>query len=39
VRIPINEEKGYDIDKMIVNLLEGMPGRVGKKDFQKREND
>ena len=28
MRIAINEETGYDIDKRIVYLLEGMPGPV-----------
>jgi beta-phosphoglucomutase len=39
MRIAINEETGYDIDKKIVYLLEGMPGPgLIKEDFQKREN-
>ena len=36
MRIAINEETGYDIDKNIVYLLEGT--WVDKRDFQKREN-
>jgi beta-phosphoglucomutase len=37
MRIAINEETGYDIDKKIVYLLEGMPGPGLIKEIFKRE--
>ena len=37
MRIAINEETGYDIDKRIVYLLEGMPGPGLVKEIFKRE--
>ena len=37
MRIAINEETGYDIDKRIVYLLEGMPGPGLIKEILKRE--
>ena len=37
MRIAINEETGYDIDKRIVYLLEGMPGPGLIKEIFKRE--
>jgi beta-phosphoglucomutase len=38
MRIAINEEIGYDIDKKVVYLLEGMPGPDLVKEIFKREN-
>ena len=38
MRIAINEETGYDIDKRIVYLLEGRPGHDLVKEIFKREN-
>src|SRR5919197_1286851 len=38
MRIAINEETGYDIDKKIVYFLEGMPGHSLVKEIFKREN-
>ena len=36
MRIAINEETGYNIDKKIVYLLEGMPGHGLVKEIFKR---